>query len=110
MKLDVLGIRNGYLRLALESLRASVAPHKNSNSNDIEADWKDLLSKYGASIRFIGRTENLDSFVNPVPELQGWGKVRQVCTLVLFLAFLFFILASTVVGCTTIFSHLGSSL
>src|SRR5437879_948503 len=94
--LEILASRNGYLRLGIECIKASIAPSKNPNSYAINADWDYLFAKDSIKFSRVARTENVDL---PQVEESTSERAKEIVSSIFVFALLLFLIASTVVGC-----------
>jgi len=107
---DVDGIRlvanrAGLMRLALECLKAATAPLP-AGREVVQADWKYLFVQGSGAFSQISRT---DAVVLPKPApLTRADKLRNFAAVVVTLAVIAFLFASTMVGCVSIISRISS--
>lgn len=97
--------RAGFVRLAVECLRASTAPLQ-SGREVLQVDWKYLFVQGSAIVTRISRTES----VAPLPPVRLGRRERaaNLALTILALAFVTFLIISTIVGGVTILGKISS--
>jgi hypothetical protein len=101
--IKIVANRNGYLRLALQFLRAAVDPSVPPTSSQLPMTWHDLLAKDSIHISSVLRKEEGIEYPDTQEPPKTWSeRAKGVLTTIIVITLLLFFVASAMAGCNTV--------
>jgi hypothetical protein len=101
--IKIVANRNGYLRLALQFLRAATDPSVSPTSSNLPMRWHDLLAKDSIRVSSLQRKEEGIEYPDTPEPPKTWSeRAKGVITTIICVTSLLFFIVSAMAGCNTV--------